>query len=80
MPADYVIDCVLKAVFTRGWGRLSDDDLVDYQGRLNADPDFKPDFSQLVDLSGVEHLAISAEGVRTIAQYLLLPSARLFRT
>jgi hypothetical protein len=67
MPADYVIDPLQKAVFTRGWGRLSDEDLVDYQGRLNADPDFEPDFSQLVDLSGVERLDISAEGVRTIA-------------
>ena len=33
MPADYVIDPLQKAVFTRGWGRLSDEDLVDYQGR-----------------------------------------------
>lgn len=67
MPADYVIDLIHQAVFSRGWGRLSDQDLVDYQSRLNADPDFEPGFSQLVDLSGVEHLDISAEGVRTIA-------------
>lgn len=67
MPADYEIDSDHRIVYSRGWGRLTDEDLVDYQARLTADPEFCPHFDQLVDLTAVETLALSAEGVRMSA-------------
>jgi hypothetical protein len=77
VPAEYRIDPERRVVYSRGWGLLTDEDLVDYQLRLNADPDFRPHYSQLVDLTGVEALELSAEGVRTsAAAELWSPEAR----
>lgn len=67
LPADYRIDPEDRTVYSRGWGFLTDEDLVDYQARLHADPEFCPHYDQLVDLSAVETLGLSAEGVRTSA-------------
>lgn len=77
MPADYRIDPKGRVVYSRGWGLLSDEDLIRYQERLNADPDFRPHYSQLVDLSGVEALELSSEGVRmSAAAEIWSPEAR----
>jgi hypothetical protein len=67
VPADYRIDPERRIIYSRGWGLLSDEDLRRYQERLNADPDFVPVYSQLVDLSDVEVLKLSSEGVRMSA-------------
>ncbi len=77
MPADYRIDPDRGIVFSRGWGSLTDEDLIRYQERLNTDPDFLPSFSQLVDLSDVDALKLSAEGVRmSAAAEVWSPEAR----
>jgi hypothetical protein len=65
MPADYVIDSARGAVFSRGWGRLTNDDLLAAQDALRADPAFHPGFRQLYDLTDVTDIAVTREAFPT---------------
>ncbi len=68
MPAAYCIDPDRRIVFSRAWGVLTDDDLMDHQFRLRSDPAFRPDFNQLFDFLGVTDAQITPEGVRQLAR------------
>jgi hypothetical protein len=69
MPADYTIDTERRLVYSRGWGDLTDADLLEHQRRLALDPRFHPDFSQLIDLLGVSSAeGVTANGVMEVAK------------
>lgn len=53
MPLEHVIDVEHQLVRSRGWGELTDADVIGHQARVAADPRFNPDFNQLVDLRDV---------------------------
>jgi hypothetical protein len=53
MPADYTIDAARQFVYSRGWGALTDEDLLDHQQRLALDPRFHSNYCQLIDFLGV---------------------------
>jgi hypothetical protein len=61
MPADYVIDAGRRTVFSRAWGRLTNDDLLGVQDVLRADPAFDPGYRQLYDFTGVTEIAVSRD-------------------
>jgi hypothetical protein len=78
MPADYTIDAERQLVYSRGWGDLTDADLLDHQRRLALDPRFHPGFSQLIDFLDVTSAgAVTAEGVVEVAKrHLYGPNSR----
>ncbi len=67
MPADYEIDEKKMTVFSRAWGRVTDEDALNHQQRLKADSRFNPMFSQLLDVTAVVDFEISTNGVQILA-------------
>lgn len=63
MPASYRIDVELGLVVGRVDGRFTDVDLLAYQESLRADPRFRPDYDQLLDLRGCDRVDTSRAGV-----------------
>ena len=68
MPGSYLIDLERGLVFCRGWGVLTDDELLWHAETLHADPRFDPGFRQVVNFLDVSEARVSAEGIRAIAQ------------
>jgi hypothetical protein len=68
MPAFYKIDKERKLVMSSGSGVLTREDLVGHQNRLLKDPDFDPDFSQLLDFTNLAKVDVTPEDVRLAAR------------
>ena len=66
MPATYRIDRELGIVFSRGWGDLTDEELVAHQRSLAVDADFLPNLSQLADAREVTEVHATAHGVHEL--------------
>jgi hypothetical protein len=64
MPASHEIDVTRRLVISRAWGVLSTPEVADHYRAIAADPAFEPGFSQLADLSAVDHVDMSADSVR----------------
>ena len=64
MPASYSIDAERELVISRIWGAPTDDEILAHGRRLRDDPDFRPDFRQLLDMTGLEEIRISSQKVR----------------
>ena len=54
-------------VFTVFEGRVTNEELLDYQQRLAADPDFRPTMNHVIDTRGVTDVSVTALGVRIVA-------------
>ena len=67
MPATYSIDPRKRVVFTVFSGSVEELDIRDMAMRLEGDPDFKPDFSELVNLSAVTDFRLTAEDLQGIS-------------
>ena len=68
MSAFYKIDKERRLVLSSGAGVLTREDILGHMERLSKDPDFDPDFSQLVDFTHITALEIEPEDVRQFAQ------------
>jgi hypothetical protein len=68
MPAFYKIDKERRIVMTTASGPLTLADVLDHQKRLVKDPDFDSTFSQLVDLSHITSVDLTAADIRILAQ------------
>ena len=60
-PADYVLDTDKRLVSVKLRNKVTASDIARYAASLRANPLFDPDFSEIVDLTGVEELDIKAE-------------------
>ena len=67
MPARYVIHKDQRLIINYGWGNLTFADFRGQQEAMIKDPDFNPDFDQLVDVSQATALNLSIEEAKTIA-------------
>jgi hypothetical protein len=67
VPAFYEIDKDRRLVITTASGVLTLADALSHQEKLLGDKDFDPEFSQLVDLTGIAELTIDAAGIRALA-------------
>ncbi len=67
MPASYEIDQHQRLVITTASGVLTLADALAHQEQLTEDKNFDPEFSQLIDLSGITELAIDSAGIRALA-------------
>lgn len=68
MPSSYWIDTERGILFSRGWGALSDEELLACANRLRVEPRFRPTFRQVVDFRDLKEIQVTSEGVRSLAQ------------
>jgi hypothetical protein len=64
MPASYAIDTDRRLVVTRIWGAATEDEIFDHGQRLRNDPQFRPDFRQLVDISELTEVLVGSGMIR----------------
>ena len=67
MPASYRIDLRAGVVFTLVEGHVTNEELLDHQQRMSADPDFRPTMNHVIDARAVTATAVTAFGVRLVA-------------
>ena len=67
MPRDLKIDPRLKLVHSIYYGELEDSDLSEQRFQISNHPDFRPDFSYILDFTGVTKLKVSTAAVRDCA-------------
>ncbi len=66
MPCRYVIDAEHGLVISTAWDRVTFEEVDAHQNRLAKDPDFDPQFKQLVDATKVTDLEVSIEEAKKI--------------
>ncbi len=77
MPEAYQIDETQSVVWTRCWGVLRDEDILNQQARLRTDPKFRPTLGQLVDTTAVTDVTLSARLMLSMGQSTLFaPEAK----
>ena len=67
MPVVLKIDPQRKVVHSAFYGRITDAELLGQRKRISSDPDFNPQFSDIVDFSGVTDSEISESAVAALA-------------
>lgn len=68
MPTSYTIDSARNLVYTMFSGATSDLDLIAHISALQADPRFRPDMAELVDLSAITRADVTSSGIRSVAR------------
>jgi hypothetical protein len=77
MPASYTIDTRRKLVVTRIWGAATEDEIIDHGRRLRNDPQFRPEFRQLVDMSELTEIRVGSGVIRDASRdQFFSPGAR----
>jgi hypothetical protein len=77
MPCRYAIDVEHKLVVSRAWDRVTFAEVDAHQDKLASDPDFNPEFKQLVDATEVTNLDISIDEAKAVfARKTFSPSSR----
>ncbi|HXJ06488.1 MAG TPA: hypothetical protein VNH65_15395 [Candidatus Acidoferrum sp.] len=67
MPTFYKVDKERKIILTTGTGVFNRGEALAHQARLLSDPDFDPNYSQLIDFMQITHFDLNAEDVRQMA-------------
>ena len=68
MPVQYVIDKERRLVITTASDRVTFAEARAHQEGLRDDPDFRPEFNQFLDATGVTVLEISNDEAKVIAR------------
>ena len=68
VSAFYTIDKERRLVLSSGDGVLTKEDIWGHMDRLSNDPDFNPEFSQVVDFRQITALEVEPEDVRQFAE------------
>ena len=72
MPADFELMPSTRTVYTRGWGSLSDADLLDHMARIAAlfeSGALDAEWAQICDFTGVGDLdGVTSDGIRRAAE------------
>lgn len=77
MPVHYVIHKDQRLVITTGEGRVTFGEVRAHQDRLLNDPDFNPEFNQLIDARDVTEMTATPDEVKMVAQRALFsPKSR----
>jgi hypothetical protein len=71
MPCRYIIDKDKRLVVTSAWDRLTFAEAKAHQDQLSTDPAFNPEYSQLIDATGVTELDISANQAQALASRVI---------
>jgi len=70
MPIIYTIDPHTRLVRTRVTGNLSLEDALSHSYTLKTDPLFRPEFSELIDLTGFTGTDMNVEAMKAFARGL----------
>ena len=77
MPLHSVIQKEQRLVITTGEGRLTLEDVKENQHRLLSDPDFDPEFNQLLDATAITEMAITVDDIkRAVSPKVFSPTSR----
>jgi hypothetical protein len=77
MPVGYNIDKEHQLVMSTAYGVVTREDILCYQRRLVADPNFSPNFSQLADFTRVAKFEIDPTDIVLLAaRTVFAPAAR----
>lgn len=68
MPVILKIDSRRRVVYSTFYGKVTDDELLRHGATIASDPDFKRDFSEVVDFSAVSEATISDATLKTMAE------------
>jgi hypothetical protein len=68
MPGSYLIDVPRRVVFSRGWGVVTNEEVLTHARALREDPRFEPGFRQLIDFRDIDRFELTSKGVQHIAQ------------
>lgn len=68
MPVVLKIDTRRRLVYSTFYGKITDEDLLGHRSTLASDPNFNPDFSEIVDFSAVSEPAISEAALAGMAE------------
>jgi hypothetical protein len=68
MSAIYEIDKQRRLVMSSGTGILTKKEIEGHMDRLSSDPDFDPEFSQVIDFTQFDLTKVEPEEVRQLAQ------------
>jgi hypothetical protein len=63
MPASYLIDMPRGIVFSRGWGLLTDAEILSHVQTLRADPRFDPGFRQVIDFCELHEIQAAERSI-----------------
>ncbi|HSK46201.1 MAG TPA: hypothetical protein VLA83_20190 [Candidatus Binatia bacterium] len=67
MPVVLKIDPHRRVVHSAFYGRITDAELLGHHKRIAADPDFNPEFADIVDFSDVTDPAITESAISELA-------------
>ena len=68
MAVDFRIDTADAIVFSEARGRLTGDDLLDFQKRLREHPDFRDSHRHLLDLRDLDRIDVPVTALRQLAE------------
>lgn len=68
MPVDIKLDLKNKIVYSKGTGKITNADIVEYPEKLKTFPDFTPDFHHLFDLKEVEEIKVKTKMIYEVIQ------------
>jgi hypothetical protein len=69
MPAGYKIDKKHRLVLSAGWGVLTFADVLAHKERLLSDPDFDPDYGQILDFTRVTEMALAFDELVRFSEF-----------
>ena len=68
MPSEYFIDVPRRVVFSSATGVLVAEDVLKHMDGLSRDPNFIPEFNQILDMRAVTEFQLSGEDIRGFAK------------
>jgi hypothetical protein len=74
MPFDYVVHKEHRLVISTGAGVVTWEEIKARQDQTRTDPDFNPEYDQIVDLRAVTGFDMSTEQTRTLASRSIFSS------
>jgi hypothetical protein len=75
MPLSYAVYREHCLVIITGSGRVTWDEIKERQDQIKSDPDFNPEFNEIVDLRAVTALDMSSEHAQVLARRMLFSFA-----
>ena len=71
MPLSYVVYREHRLVISTGSGCMTWEEIKERQDQLKTDPDFNPEFNEIVDLRAVTGFDMTSEHARVLARRVL---------
>ena len=80
MPFSYVVYIEDRLVISTGSGRVTWEEIRERQDQTKSDPDFNPEFNQIVDLRAVTGFDMTTDQAEMLASRMIFatPSKRAF--